>query len=53
MYRSSELDGDSVVEAKRKGKTATRNYPEDVQKAFQSTTTIFLFLNSSLFLMTY
>lgn len=36
MYRSSELDGDSIAEAKRKGKSATRDYGNDVQKAFES-----------------
>lgn len=39
MYRSSELNGDSVAQAKLKGKSVTRNYGEDVQKAFDSQTT--------------
>ncbi len=30
MYRASELDGDSVLQAKKKGKCATRNYGKDV-----------------------
>ena len=39
MYRSSELDGDSVVEAKQKGKPAIRDYGKDVQAAFERATT--------------
>lgn len=36
MYRSSELGGDSVVEAKKKGKSTIRDFGSDVQKAFES-----------------
>ena len=41
MHRSSELGGDTVAEAKRKGKTVTRDYGKDVQTAFESTTAYF------------
>ena len=37
MYRSSELDGDSVAEAKSKGKSAVRDFGADSQAAFEST----------------
>ena len=38
MYRCSTLDGDSVVEAERKGVDTTTNYGEDIQQAFQKYT---------------
>ena len=38
MYRCSALDGDSVVEAERKGIDTATDYGKDIQQAFQKCT---------------
>ncbi len=41
MYRCSALNGDSVVEAQRKGMDITTDYGEDIQEAFQRMTSYY------------